>query len=84
MVPNNSIFDLWSLVHIGSGVILGLAKISRPYTYGLIIGYEFIENFVLRKQLESFFKEEEGDLNIISDVVVGIAGFEITTYLIKK
>ena len=78
---NNKILDKWTLIHLGAGLGLGLAKIPRPYAYSLLVGFEILENLILRKELGELFKDIEGPANVISDIVVGGAGYELTRYI---
>ena len=81
MEYNNRVFDKWSLVHLGAGVGLGLIKVSRPWAYTILIGYEIVENVMMRKEMGDLFDEIEGPANAVSDVIVAGIGYEITRYL---
>ena len=81
MKYNNSFLDWWTLVHLGTGIGLGLIKIPRPYAYPLLIGFEILENIAMRKGFEELFKEKEGPINAISDILVASGGYEVTRRL---
>ena len=66
------IIDNWTLIHAISGFYIGTIIKSRSLGYSLIIGYEFIEPFLVPR----VFDESEGILNIISDTVIGILTYE--------
>ena len=80
----NKFLDGWTLVHIGAGVALGLFKVPRRWAYPLIIGYEIVENVIMRESMGDFFKEVEGPRNAVSDVVFGIGGYEATNYVMNS
>jgi len=70
----NKIIDPWTFIHALVGFNIGSVLKSRPVGYSLIIGYEFIENLFL---IGPIFQNEEGWLNIISDLVFGIGAYEL-------
>ena len=70
----NKIIDPWTVIHALVGFNIGSITKSRPVGYSLIIGYEFIENLFL---VGPIFQNEEGWLNIISDLVFGLGAYEL-------
>ncbi len=74
MAYNNKILDWWSFIHAVVGFNIGVLVKSRWIGYLLIIGYEGIENKYL---IGPIFEEEEGFLNVLSDVVVGLGSYEL-------
>ena len=70
----NKIIDAWTFIHALVGFNIGSVIKSRPVGYSLIVGYEAIENLFL---IGPIFQEDEGWLNIISDVLVGISFYEL-------
>lgn len=74
MALNQSAFDGWTVVHIAAGAILGLMEVGRPLAYGLIVAVEIAE--VTLRPVSDFFQESTA--NIATDLVVGVAAYEIT------
>ncbi len=70
----NKIIDGWTFIHSLVGFNIGCVLKSRSLGYFLIIGYETIENKYL---VGPIFQEDEGMLNIISDIVFGIGSYEL-------
>ena len=71
------IINLWSFVHIGAGVLLGLLKFIKPvWGVVLILLYEVIE-FILARTTSLFRVEPMVD--IIWDLVLTI-GFYLLAY----
>ncbi len=68
-------FDVWTPVHVLSGIVLGGLGANRVTAYSLILGVEFIE-FMFRRSGSEFF--DESSLNVFSDIAVGIAAYEAT------
>ena len=77
MENNNKIIDWWTTIHFLGGFVIGSAIPKRDLGYGLILGYEVVENLIARKLAGDFFKEDEGPINIISDSIVGIIAYEL-------
>ena len=74
MVSNTKIIDAWTFIHALVAFNIGSITKSRPLAYSLIVGYEAIEN----KYLDgTVFKDTEGMLNVLSDIVVGIGTYEL-------
>jgi len=72
-MENNKLLDKWTVVHIGTGLLVGLSIKQRKIAYPLIIGFELIEKGFLE---EVVFKEKEGIKNILSDIAIGIISYE--------
>ena len=70
----NKIFDAWTFIHSLVGFNIGSFIPSRSLGYLLIISYEAIENKYL---IGTIFQEEEGMLNILSDIVFGLGFYEL-------
>jgi len=70
----NRIIDPWTVIHAVVGFNIGMLVKSRLLGYLLIIGYESIENKYL---IGTIFQNEEGVLNILSDIAVGIGSYEL-------
>ncbi len=66
--------DRWTPVHIAFGAGFGLIGVNRPVAYGLMIATEIFEA-VARSRGSTFFKESNA--NMIADLVVGIAAYEL-------
>lgn len=77
MEDNNKIIDWWTIPHLLGGFVIGSAIHKRKIGYSLILGYEVIENILMRSEAGDIFKEDEGPINIISDSIVGIIAFEL-------
>ena len=77
MEDNNKIIDWWTTIHFLSGFVIGCAFPRRKVGYTLIIGWEIIENILMRSEFGDFFKETEGPINAISDSVVGLLAYEL-------
>lgn len=78
--------DRWSIVHFGSGVILGIFigkfyKIKNAWLYGIFIltAYEVLELF-----LNGIFFIPEPPLDTIWDLIIGPVGFLLGQLLITK
>jgi len=69
-------FDGWTFVHATSGIILGNLKVSRVTAYTLIVGTEVLE-FVLRRAFPKTVLFQETNQNIVVDLLVGIAAYEV-------
>ena len=78
METNNKIIDFWTIPHFLVGSILGFNIPKREIGYSLIIGYEIVENLIIRKLAGDFFKEYEGFVNVVSDIIVGIGAYELS------
>lgn len=73
---DNSWLDLWTIVHLFWGAILGLFFVSRHKTYA----YTFIVSFsliMLWEYTEYLWGISESATNIFTDIVVGILGVVI-------
>ena len=70
---NVKAFDLWTIVHLGAGLLLAFLRVPRPIAYGLIILVELVE-FMLRG-MSNFFRESRA--NILADLAIGIGAYEI-------
>ena len=68
----NKIIDPWTVIHALVGFCLN--PLPRKYAYPLIIIYEVVENKYL---VGPIFQDEEGNLNIISDLIAGIGFYEL-------
>ena len=70
----NKIVDAWTFIHALVGFNIGSVIKSRPVGYSLIIGYEIIENLFI---IGPVFQEDEGWINIISDIAFGLGAYEL-------
>jgi len=77
MENNNKIIDRWTVQHFLGGFLLGHFFPKREVGYSLIIGYEIVENILMRSQFADFFKEIEGLTNAVADSVIGIVAYEL-------
>jgi hypothetical protein len=91
-IINNSIIsiDVWSIIHIISGLLIMLLlmkqKRQKPLMIlvGLLITWEIFE-FTNYQILENTFFEKEAATNVIWDVIVGIGGGTLVkTLFVKK
>lgn len=71
-------FDVWTPVHVFSGVMLAGFGVNRAAAYGLILGVEIVE-FMFRRSGSEFF--DESPRNVLADIGVGIAAYEATRAL---
>ena len=69
----NKIIDPWTFIHALVGFNIGSLIKSRPFGYSLIIGYEVIEPLLI----PTVFENEEGWVNIFSDIAFGLGAFEL-------
>ncbi|HET6397938.1 MAG TPA: hypothetical protein VFH47_00100 [Candidatus Thermoplasmatota archaeon] len=78
-MPGQAPLDWWSLVHVCSGAMLGLAGVSGPWMLAILVGYEVLEaglrRIPRRKDEARGLFEHESWANIAMDVVVGAAGW---------
>ncbi len=74
MAYNNRILDWWSFIHAVVGFNVGTLVKSRGIGYLIIVGYEVIENKYL---IGPIFEEQEGSLNVLSDIAVGLGAYEL-------
>ena len=73
-------FDWWSLLHLSSGLFLGYYFDDPLRVFAILFVYEIFE-ILLRGVL---FSGHEDFANIMKDLIVGMAGFYITKYIILK
>jgi hypothetical protein len=78
MKPGHAPLDRWSLVHLASGIGLGLIPVSWPWALALLVGFEVLEAGLrrIRRHGGGLFEYESWP-NIIADVVVGVAGYAV-------
>lgn len=74
--------DLWSVAHLASGVALG--GLAAPFwlVVFLLVIYEGFEALLRRKRSGKGIFEHESRLNIFVDVVVGLAGWAATRWVL--
>ena len=84
MEDNNKIIDWWTTIHFLGGFVIGSAIPKRKIGYSLILGYEVVENILMRSEAGDIFKEDEGIINAISDSIVGILAYELGKKYGKK
>lgn len=84
MENNNKIIDWWTIPHLLGGFVIGSATPKRKIGYSLILGYEVVENILMRSEAGDIFNEDEGPINAISDSIVGIIAFELGKKYGKK
>ena len=77
MEDNNKIIDWWTIPHLLGGFVIGSAIPKRKIGYGLILGYEVVENILMRSESGDIFKETEGFVNALSDSIIGILAYEL-------
>ena len=67
--------DVWTTLHVLTGVGLALAGVPRAVAYAIIAGTEVIEAG-FRSIGVTFFRETPQ--NVITDIIASVLGFEIT------
>ncbi len=74
--------DLWSICHLLSGSIIGIAFILLhiPFVTGLIVASML---FIVYEVLEFFLRVVEDIQNSIADVVIGAIGFYVTHLILR-
>src|SRR3989344_9384190 len=76
---DDEFFDLWSIVHLLSGILLGavLFWLNIKFLPALVIA---VLLFVGWEWFESAVKIIEKWPNVLSDIIFGLAGFFISVY----
>lgn len=77
----DAIIDEWSLVHFGAGALMKRVGIRPVFAGLLIIGYEIIEPQLIEMMRDSKLDlgwSHESERNILSDVILGFAGYFIS------
>lgn len=72
--------DLWSVVHLGSGALLG----SLFFYFGINFfwsGIITLALLILWELFEVLIKINESRKNVLADIIIGMAGFYIIGYL---
>lgn len=80
---NASVVDEWSLVHFGTGFLAGALGMNPwLYVFGHA-GYEVVEFFHEYPRGSRIFgtKHEEWDVNMVSDLSIGFAGYVLARWL---
>jgi len=75
---NKAPFDAWTLLHVVLASALGFLGVPRILAYFLIFIVEIFE-FMASQAGSMFFQESRA--NIIADLAVGIAAYEIARVL---
>lgn len=72
-------FDVWTWVHLASGLALGVLFSSWLLSIGLLVGFEVLEAGLrrLRTKSDRGFFEPESWPNVLVDVLVGAAGVAV-------
>lgn len=71
-------FDLWTLVHVATGVALGVLLSSFLLVLALLVAYEGLEGILRHVKRDPNGRglfEYESWPNILADVLMGQAGF---------
>jgi len=77
IIINNEFIDRWSPIHLFFGLLIGFFVKNRIFAYSIIVGYEIVENVLIRRWAAGFFQEQETIVNIIGDIIVTGIGYEI-------
>jgi hypothetical protein len=78
-------FDRWSLVHAGSGMVLGLLRLDWLLVLTLLLLYEAFEGFLRRVKTEDGgLFEYESWPNIAIDIAAGMVGYGAMTWLLSR
>jgi len=92
MKQANKIFDQWTILHVCIAWVLSWVLFSFPseyvYFYNLhlfglvvIVGFELFEGLIIEGGfLPNIFKEEEGSVNRVSDILITFLVFELGIY----
>ena len=81
--PGEAAFDLWSWVHFGSGLALGVVVQSWWLALAALGGFEVAEAVLrrVRRHGRGLF-EHESWANIAADILVGAAGWAASAWLL--
>jgi hypothetical protein len=82
---NESPFDVWSLVHVASGVVLGAAGLSLPLTLVGLVGFEYLEWTLEHPSGSRIFgtKRPESQINVAADIGVALVAYSLTRQLVE-
>ena len=75
MITQDEPFDTWTLAHAFGGFVLGVLGFGLKTTLAIALGYEVLENDILREQAAELFNEYEGLHNMAADVVAAGVGW---------
>ncbi len=78
--PGDPPFDRWTLVHIASGVGLGLLGTPWWLAVALLVVYEVFEAVLRRRRSGGGVFEHESLANILADIAVGLAGWAVAKW----
>lgn len=74
---NRAAIDPWSMVHLSTGLAMGLMKVPWRWALGAAVAYEIVEQFVERRQWGKELFETSGPEsapNAIVDSAAFLAG----------
>jgi hypothetical protein len=81
--PGHAPVDAWSLMHLASGLLLGVLTQTWWLALVLVVGFEILEAGMRRiKRHGKGLFEYESWPNIIADIVIGILGWYTTAFWI--
>ncbi|HLF15944.1 MAG TPA: hypothetical protein VI796_00715 [Candidatus Thermoplasmatota archaeon] len=77
MRPGHAALDLWSLVHLGAGVALGLLGTVWWLAFLLLVAFEALEGILRRVKRHGGggLFEYESWPNVLADIAIGMVGW---------
>ncbi len=80
---NESAFDIWSIPHFLSGIIIGIPSLSRGYSFAESLAILIVLS-LLFECIEIFFVFHESFTHKIVDLALGIAAFILGYFIFTK
>lgn len=77
---NQAVLDPWTVVHFAAGLAAGLVSLPRSHSLGLAVGYEFLEQWLERRELGQEIFEAAGP-EVVPNAVMDVAVFAAGHYL---
>ena len=83
MKKGDAAFDVWTFVHAGTGLAMGVLRFSLMWAIVLLVGFEFAEAGLRRLRFgKSGLFEFESWPNIFVDILAGFACFLVAYWAI--
>lgn len=67
--------DSWTVVHVGSGLVLGVLGVPAVLTIAALVGFEVVEAFLRREGGRGALFASETPGNVFVDVLAGLVGY---------